>query len=246
MKIMKYIVPALLGGMLTLQSCEHFLDTKPTETYSEELVWGSRSTADAFVLRTYPDILGLYHDFWGDDQITLNTILRQSCPGEARDLINREHDFGFNKFSIIRRCNLIIEQASASTALSDLDKKELVAEGKMLRAMIYYYQAKHCGRVIWVDRVLQVDDEFNLPLTESIDRTYDLILSDLDDAIAGLPEEYPAGLHYGCYTKEDIMGTSGSSGRCYPRLFFGRQLWWHVQSGELLFFNGDYFSQIFQ
>lgn len=47
MKIMKYIVPALLGGMLTLQSCEHFLDTKPTETYSEELVWGSRSTADA-------------------------------------------------------------------------------------------------------------------------------------------------------------------------------------------------------
>ena len=169
MKIMKYIVPALLGGMLTLQSCEHFLDTKPTETYSEELVWGSRSTADAFVLRTYPDILGLYHDFWGDDQITLNTILRQSCPGEARDLINREHDFGFNKFSIIRRCNLIIEQASASTALSDLDKKELVAEGKMLRAMIYYYQAKHCGRVIWVDRVLQVDDEFNLPLTESID-----------------------------------------------------------------------------
>lgn len=46
MKIMKYIVPALLGGMLTLQSCEHFLDTKPTETYSEELVWGSRSTAD--------------------------------------------------------------------------------------------------------------------------------------------------------------------------------------------------------
>lgn len=40
MKIMKYIVPALLGGMLTLQSCEHFLDTKPTETYSEELVWG--------------------------------------------------------------------------------------------------------------------------------------------------------------------------------------------------------------
>ena len=45
MKIMKYIVPALLGGMLTLQSCEHFLDTKPTETYSEELVWGSRSTA---------------------------------------------------------------------------------------------------------------------------------------------------------------------------------------------------------
>ena len=67
MKIMKYIVPALLGGMLTLQSCEHFLDTKPTETYSEELVWGSRSTADAFVLRTYPDIFGIIPRFFGGD-----------------------------------------------------------------------------------------------------------------------------------------------------------------------------------
>ncbi|WP_448779873.1 RagB/SusD family nutrient uptake outer membrane protein [Bacteroides congonensis] len=196
MKLIKYIVPALLGGMLTLQSCEHFIDTKPTETYSEELVWGTRSTADAFVLYTYPDILGLYHDFWGDDQKTLNTILRQSCPGEARDLITREYGADFfnkNKFEIIRKCNLIIEQASASVALSESDKKELIAEGKMLRAMIYYYQAKRCGRVIWVDRVLGVEDEFALPLTESIDKTYDLILSDLDDAMAGLPETYPAG-----------------------------------------------------
>lgn len=32
MKIMKYIVPALLGGMLTLQSCEHFLDTLNSAT----------------------------------------------------------------------------------------------------------------------------------------------------------------------------------------------------------------------
>ena len=50
MKIMKYIVPALLGGMLTLQSCEHFLDTKPTETYSEELVWNMISVLINLVL----------------------------------------------------------------------------------------------------------------------------------------------------------------------------------------------------
>ncbi|WP_373732442.1 RagB/SusD family nutrient uptake outer membrane protein [Bacteroides heparinolyticus] len=193
MNVMKYTIPVLLAGMLALQSCEHFLDTKPTETYSEELVWGTRSTADAFVLRTYPGVLALYHDFWGDDKMTLNTIERQSCPGEARDLMNREYDFGFNRFGLIRRCNLIVEQASASSALSTADKKELVAEGKMLRAMIYYYLAKHCGRVIWVDRVLTVEDEFNLPLTESVDKTYDLILNDLDEAIGGLPESYPAG-----------------------------------------------------
>lgn len=194
MKLAKYIIPALLGGMLTLQSCEHFLDTKPSETYSEELVWGTRSTADAFVLKTYPDVIGLYHDFWGDDVMTLNTIQRQSCPSEARDLMNREYNFGFGNFGVIRRCNLIIEKAGTSGTLTETDKKELVAEGKLLRAMVYYFQAKHCGRVIWIDRVLNVDDEFNLPLTESIDKTYDLILQDLNDAIAGLPESgYAAG-----------------------------------------------------
>ena len=102
--------------------------------------------------------------------------------------MNRDWSWGFNQFGTIRRCNLIIEKSQASTGLSDADKKALVAEGKMLRAMTYYYIAKHCGRVIWVDHVLAETDEFNLPLTESIDKTYDLILKDIDDAIAGLPE----------------------------------------------------------
>lgn len=193
MKLSKYIVPVLFGALLTLQSCENFLDTKPTESYSEDLVWNTRSTADAFVLQTYPTILNQYRNFYGNDELTLNTINRQSCPGIARDLITREHDFGFNHFPTIRRCNLIIEKAGSSTSLSPLDQRELVAEGKLLRSMIYYHLARNCGRVVWVDRVLQENDEFNLPLTGSIDETYDLILSDVTDAIAGLPESYPAG-----------------------------------------------------
>ena len=188
MKFIKYITPALFCAALTLQSCEHFLDTKPMESYSEDLVWSLKSTADAFVLQTYNNVLPFYHDIRTEEQWTLNSVMRQNCPNEARDLMNRDWGWGFNQFGTIRRCNLIIEKSQASTGLSDADKKALVAEGKMLRAMTYYYIAKHCGRVIWVDHVLAETDEFNLPLTESIDKTYDLILKDIDDAIAGLPE----------------------------------------------------------
>lgn len=193
MKFIKYITPLILCGALTLQSCEHFLDTKPSASYSEELVWGSKSTIDAFVLQTYPSILGKYHDIRTEEQWTLNTILRQSCPNEARDLMDRNWNWGMDNFSAIRNCNMIIERSATSAGLNDAQKKELVAEGKMLRAMSYYYQAKHSGRVIWVDRVLSEEDEFNLPLTESVDKTYDLILKDIDDAIAGLPESVPQG-----------------------------------------------------
>lgn len=187
MKYIKYITPALVLGAMTLQSCDDFLDTKPKESYSEELVWSSKSTVDAFVLETYNSILGKYHDIRTEEQWTLNTVMRDKCPDEAKDLKDRNWDWGFGDFGVIRRCNLIIQNVQTSTGIDDAQKKELIAEGKMLRAMTYFYQAKHSGRVVWVDRVLTEQDEFNLPLTESIDKTYDLILKDIDDAIAGLP-----------------------------------------------------------
>lgn len=120
------------------------------ESYSEDLVWSLKSTADAFVLQTYNNVLPFYHDIRTEEQWTLNSVMRQNCPNEARDLMNRDWGWGFNQFGTIRRCNLIIEKSQASTGLSDADKKALVAEGKMLRAMTYYYIAKHCGRVIWL------------------------------------------------------------------------------------------------
>ena len=141
MKFIKYITPALFCAALTLQSCEHFLDTKPMESYSEDLVWSLKSTADAFVLQTYNNVLPFYHDIRTEEQWTLNSVMRQNCPNEARDLMNRDWGWGFNQFGTIRRCNLIIEKSQASTGLSDADKKALVAEGKMLRAMTYYYIA---------------------------------------------------------------------------------------------------------
>ncbi|WP_455674716.1 RagB/SusD family nutrient uptake outer membrane protein [Phocaeicola sp.] len=194
MKYNKYILPLLFCSALGMQSCDDFLDTKPASMYSEELVWSTRSTADAFVIQTYNWIIGKYSDFKTEDCFTTNSIwVYQGCPGEVRELKDRGWDFGFGDFETVRRCNLIIDKVTASTTLGEKDKKELIAEGKMLRAMVYYYQAKHTGRVIWVDRVLQEDDEFALGLTSSIEESYSYILKDLDDAIDGLPAESKAG-----------------------------------------------------
>ena len=47
----KYIKKGLvyLAGGLFSVSCD-VMDTEPFESYSEDLVWNSKSTADAFVL----------------------------------------------------------------------------------------------------------------------------------------------------------------------------------------------------
>ena len=193
MKINKYIVPLLFCTAGVLQGCNDFLDTKPSESYSEELVWSSRSTAEAFILQTYNNVIPKYTDFKTEDCLTTNSVyVYQGSPNAVRELVDRGWDFGFGDFGTVRRCNLIIEKVAASP-IDEKSKTELIAEGKMLRAMTYYYQAKHTGRVIWVDRVLTEEDDFNLGLTSTIKESYAYILKDLDDAIAGLPTESKAG-----------------------------------------------------
>lgn len=193
MKINKYIVPLLFCTAGVLQGCNDFLDTKPSESYSEELVWSSRSTAEAFILQTYNNVIPKYTDFKTEDCLTTNSVyVYQGSPNAVRELVDRGWDFGFGDFGTVRRCNLIIEKVAASP-IDEKSKTELIAEGKMLRAMTYYYQAKHTGRVIWVDRVLTEEDDFNLGLTSTIKESYDYILKDLGDAIAGLPTESKAG-----------------------------------------------------
>lgn len=193
MKINKYIVPLLFCTAGVLQGCNDFLDTKPSESYSEELVWSSRSTAESFILQTYNNVIPKYTDFKTEDCLTTNSVyVYQGSPNAVRELVDRGWDFGFGDFGTVRRCNLIIEKVAASP-IDEKSKTELIAEGKMLRAMTYYYQAKHTGRVIWVDRVLTEEDDFNLGLTSTIKESYDYILKDLDDAIAGLPTESKAG-----------------------------------------------------
>lgn len=195
MKISNYILPLFFCGTLSLQGCEDFLNTEPTESYSDDTVWGSPTTVDAFIIQSYGGAFDLYTDFESMDKLyTTNAIaVRNVCADEARGLKTREWDWGFNKFGIIRNCNLIIEKVSASTVLSDTYKKQAIAEAKMLRAMIYFDLARHCGRFIWVDHVMQQDESFELPLTASIEESYDYVLKDIREAVIDLPKTAASG-----------------------------------------------------
>ena len=81
----KYLIPLALGLGLSLQSCGDFLDTKPAAIYSEDLVWGSASNVEAFVLGKYNTVMSYYTDnLWTDRNFTTNMInCRASCPGNA-------------------------------------------------------------------------------------------------------------------------------------------------------------------
>ena len=193
-------------GLVTLcfaaVSC-NVMDTQPFEKFSEDLVWNSRSSADAFMYNIYNDIVrGCYTEFVNEEQWTVNSI-HVNGTAMTREEITREDDYGFNQFGRIRKCNLAIEKVTASAGLIETDKTELVAEAKFLRAMIYYYLAKRFGIVVWLDRVLTPDeDNYKLSTTPDAATTYGYIIKDLEDAAAGMAETAPAGRasRYAAYT----------------------------------------------
>ena len=179
-------------SLMWITSCSDLLDTQPFDKFSEDVVWSNKANADAFLFATYHNITwdnSNYRNYMDEEAWTNNSV---SYDGNdlTRDLITRENDYGFNRFSQIRRCNLAIEKITASTGLTDSEKKVLIAEAKYLRAMMYYYLAKRFGIVVWVDRVMIENEEtYKLPTTPDAKTSYAYIIKDLEDAIAGMPEE---------------------------------------------------------
>jgi hypothetical protein len=189
----KILLILIISIGIAISCNKNVLNTEPFDKFSESVVWGSRATADAFVYSAYDAIVrGLYSSNIEYDAYTTNSIDNR---GNAitRDEITHDYDAGFDQFSKIRMCNLIIQKAEESTSLTEKDKTELVAEGKLLRAMVYFWQVKRFGRIVWVDHLLDITQtDFKLPL-EDTPTSYAKIIQDCDDAIAGLPVESLSG-----------------------------------------------------
>ncbi|MGL4805045.1 MAG: RagB/SusD family nutrient uptake outer membrane protein, partial [Bacteroidales bacterium] len=184
-------------GFALLTSC-NVMDTQPFESYDEDLVWGSKSTIDAFIFETYNNSVALYAGgFPGGEGWTPNGIKSDLSNTDNFPLerIDRYYDSGFNRFGALRRCNMIIEKGGASEGLSEIQKKEVVAEGHMLRGLIFYNQTQRMGRFILIKKVLSPSDsmDFKTPLTKDLAESYTLVMSDFDKAIEGLPEVSASG-----------------------------------------------------
>ncbi len=196
MKINKILTISIFTTALLASSCKDVLDTKPFTIYSEETVWGSKASADAFVTGTINAVMSGYFNNnqtnW--EERTNNAVHSNGGNDVVKELINRESTVGgFGNFGTIRRCNLIIEKSTeySGKGLTEADSKELIAKGKLLRALAYYLQARTMGRFVWVDEVLTPADTaskgLSRPTTQSTTESYNYILTDIDAAIPDLP-----------------------------------------------------------
>lgn len=196
-KHIKYTFFCILGSGL-LASCD-VMDTSPKTTFDETVVWGSKATIDGFILGTYPDVLGNYTAIADWESRTPNGVYNEAAGDptgsvETETKITSSSDFGFDKFSQLRRCNLIIENV-ATSELEESEKKELIAEGHFLRGLIFFAQARTIGRFVPITKVLTKDDTeaFKIPMTKDVAESYSYVITDLQKASQEMSEKKASG-----------------------------------------------------
>ena len=199
----KYIKYAFVGlGLLSMTSCMNTLDTKPTQIFDAEAIWGDKGTTEGFINKTYDEII---RDGWvtcvGWESRTPNSA-QCSQVGEGIDNVatetglGRGNDWGISRFTYLRRANMILTNVAANGKLNEAEKKELMAHGYLIRGMIFFNQARTMGRFVPVTQVFESDDEeaVKIPLTASPAESYKYIIDDLKLAAEGLPTANKPGL----------------------------------------------------
>jgi len=198
------------GLILLISSCSKVLNTQPLSTISASQAFSSTNTALDFVYNVYSSVLNYG---WATangnpdqtsivDAYTTNNISFDAIYGsnDCEQIFsgtltnNNDPDVGWNDFSEIRQCNLIIDNVEASSGISASDKAGLIAQGYFLRALCNYYTARAFGKIIWIDTVLDQNEELRLPTVASPAQSWHYVIQDLESAIAGLPATSSSGL----------------------------------------------------
>lgn len=234
----KTISLALLIGST---ACSDILDKGPLDKFSEKDVWESVELAQNFLYpsQDYATGLLIWNDKWTDNDVIQDD---GGASNVNKEQIDRYYDAGWNVYENIRKCNLMLQKMEENTSFLEQDKKYLIAQAKMQRAMIYFSRARLFGKLMIVDRVIDPEENMEFPRTETIKDTYDFILKDLQEAVVDLPVSVTSS-EIGSLTQGAayaLMAEVALHGAAYIEM--GQEEYYNIakEASEALFALGQY------
>lgn len=189
------IALALTG---TASSCKKdFLDREPKNLVSEDVAYGSVSGITALTVTLYNDMQTEDFDYQVSDEggfpsTTTDEAVRSYVWGSINNAVMGNW-YGSWDYSKIRRVNDFLAKIPTSAA-DEVSKKRFLAEARFIRAFHYFALVKRYGGVPLITEVQpyqvgnNVADLYKQRNTEQ--EIYDFIATELDAAIADLPEDY--------------------------------------------------------
>ena len=196
-KKLLYMGCLMAASLFTFSSCGDFLDEEPKGLLSPENFFASEDDLNASVNALYDRInqtqswTNPMYPQWQGDDITANPgSNKQACAALdafASDGANKGVTDAWNQhYSVIKAANLII--AGANNAKVDQAKINVaLGNAHYWRAYAYFYLVRVFGEI----PLITSTNTDQLGVTpESIDKVYELIVKDLQDAVNELPTKY--------------------------------------------------------
>jgi len=194
---------------LGINSCSNELDLQPLDRLTTDTFYKTRSDFDGAIFASYSSI----QDFWGTStetlgemgefwKITLTITDDVAADAVNSDQISRDIDALLIRSSDvpyaavytqiyegIYRANLVLQNLDNENELTAADKTVLGAEAKFLRAWFHFQAMKLFGTPpLALEIVPGINDQAKPNATK--EELFAAILSDFNDAAAGLPESW--------------------------------------------------------
>lgn len=181
---------------LSLFGCDDYLDREPNNILLDEQVWNDPALINSYLANLYDRMQHFAGLAGGWDQAvdTDNAMWSGHITGDGR---NNRQDFPYNfremwAYPLIRDINIFIENVQATDQLDEDEKIAYAAEGRFLRAYIYFLEVRSMGGVPLILNSYDYDgsqdiSEYQVPRSKESE-IYDFIASEIDAVLNDLPQ----------------------------------------------------------
>jgi len=230
-----------LAALVFATSCDSFLDPSPSDVLTPENFYKTSSDAVAATNAVYESTKWSYWlGFWYISDIATDDIMtgpRFGADGHRMsDYIFDSGDWPMgdmwgSAYWIINRANTVLDRVPPITMDPTL-RDRLLNEARFMRANAYFDLVRSFGDVPLLEHEVKSLDGVRVSRTAAAD-VYALIVSDLQQAVAGLPASYSGG---------DVgRVTSGAAQAMLAKVYLTRQDWANAaQTAGQLIATGRY------
>lgn len=198
MRFMKTSIQYILIviGIFTLIGCEDYLEKEPQDILLDDQVWSDPELATSVLanlysrLQPFAGLEGSWADvtdtglaMWSGQPIQQWRNERQNFPNDFR---------GQWRYGLIRDIQIFLENVEASENFAEEDKSKLMAEGRFIRAYVYFQHVRSMGGVPLVLQSYTYEgadsvEEMQIPRSTE-EAMYDFIAAELDEIKDKLPQ----------------------------------------------------------
>lgn len=197
---LEYII-VVIGFMIVLGACDSLLEEEPKDFISSVNFYETADDAEAALDAVYAGLnQGSFYEIWFWALITGSADYADSRGSQAPisqyqglDAVNqdRAHNSYSDIYNGINRANAVLGRVP-EIEMDEGQKAQILAEARMLRAFYYSNLAKYWGGVPIRTTETVGLDEIAAPRA-SEEEVWDLVISDLNQAIPELPDVAPSG-----------------------------------------------------